>query len=69
MTDKLNLDLMAPHLVPVVLRKAADAYRQSREDLASTWQDKTAGRVWEKFAAVLEVAANRCEKILKDEGL
>lgn len=65
----LDLDLMAPHLVPDVLRKAADAYRQGYAELASTWQDKTAGRVWERFAAALEVAAERCERILKDEGL
>lgn len=65
---KLDLDLNvdAPRKVVGVLRDAAQAYSEAAVELESAWQDKNAGKVWNKIAAELYRAADRvataCDK-------
>jgi len=58
----LDLNVMSPDQVSRVLRNAADAFNQSASDLASTWQDDGAGRVWTELAKILESAADRADR-------
>jgi hypothetical protein len=58
----MNLNVMSPDQVSRVLRDAADAFNQSASDLASTWQDDNAGRVWLELAKILESAADRADR-------
>ena len=60
--QSFDLDVHSPHLVPAVLRKAADAYRAATLDLQSTWQDESAGRVWTELAKILDRAADSADK-------
>jgi hypothetical protein len=68
MTSKLNLDVAKADEVPGVLRRAAQNYLDSANELQSAWQSKTAGRVWNRLAHELERAALRAEQILNQEG-
>jgi hypothetical protein len=58
----MNLNVMSPDQVSRVLRDAADAFNESAFDLASTWQDDGAGRVWLELAKILESAADRADR-------
>jgi hypothetical protein len=58
----MNLNVMSPDQVSRVLRDAAGAFNQSASDLASTWQDDGAGRVWLELAKILESAADRADR-------
>jgi acyl-CoA reductase-like NAD-dependent aldehyde dehydrogenase len=58
----LDLNVMSPDQVSRILRNAADAFNESASDLASTWQDDGAGRVWLELAKILESAADRADR-------
>lgn len=58
----ISLDTALPDQVPRILRNAAQQYRESASELASAWQDESAGKVWDKYAAILERAAAQCER-------
>lgn len=62
--SNLNLDVGAPTQVAVVLRAAANKYRADASDLRSTWQDATAGRIWDA-ATVLDAAAVKADAALQ----
>jgi hypothetical protein len=63
MTD-LNLDVDAPEKVAEALLRVANAYSYISLDLASAWQDREAGKVWEKIADELFATAERINKIV-----
>jgi len=58
----LDLDVDTPEELAPVLRAAADQYNESASELQSAWQDPHAGKVWAKFAVILERAADQAEK-------
>ena len=60
----IDLDVVSPEEVPMVLRAAADEYYEAAGELSSAWQDKNAGKIWEKIARILESAANKIDSIL-----
>jgi hypothetical protein len=49
-------------------RRAAEEYAESSSELQSAWQDKNAGKIWERIARELERAAVRIEQICNQEG-
>lgn len=57
----IDLNVAAPEQLPRALREAAQQYRESSSELAATWQDPSAGKVWAKLADTLERCANRCD--------
>lgn len=59
-----DLNCAAPEQVPLTLRYAAQAYRDSVADLQASWQDDSAGMVWWVLADELERSANRCDAII-----
>lgn len=59
----LDLDVDSPDKVSTVLRNAAEAYNDSASELASAWQDSSAGKPWEKIARILEQAADRIDRL------
>ncbi len=61
----LDLDVDNPEKLPGLLRLAAQRFYESAGDLESAWQDKNAGKVWERFARILERAADSCEKAIQ----
>lgn len=63
-----NLDVTAPDRVPIVLETVADFYRESADELASTWQDGS-GAIWNDFAIILDRAAAACRKAMERRGL
>lgn len=63
--NSLNLDIASPEELPQVLRRAADVFRESHEQLKLNWQDPTAGLVWAKFARILDRAAVSAEKAIE----
>jgi acyl-CoA reductase-like NAD-dependent aldehyde dehydrogenase len=60
----LDLDVDTPEKVAEVLRRAAQRFYESAGELESAWQDKNAGKVWERMARILERAADSCEGAL-----
>lgn len=66
--DRYNLDVAAPEEVPIVLETVANFYRESAAELESAWQDRSAGKVWDDFATILECAAESCRKALIRRG-
>jgi hypothetical protein len=60
--DSLNLDVDSPDKVPGVLRKAAESFYASADDVAAAWQDEKVGRVWIELAKILEATAVKAEK-------
>jgi hypothetical protein len=66
MFDRYNLDVATPDDVPVVLETVANHYRESASELASAWQDRTAGKVWEDIARILDRAAESCRKSIRN---
>ena len=63
-TQRLSLDVAAPDEVSDILRRAADAYRESQTELQSAWQDRSADSEWSKIARILESAAQKIDKII-----
>ena len=63
--DSLSLDVSHPTDVASILRNAAEAYCASAIELESAWQDPTAGRPWNKIAAILERTATQIEGKIK----
>lgn len=61
----LDLDVASPEELPQVLRRAADAFRESHEQLKVNWQDPKAGLVWVAFAQILDRAAVSAEKAIE----
>jgi hypothetical protein len=62
----LDLDVDSPEKVPQVLRRAADQFRQSTDELKSAWQDQHAGKVWTAIATILDRAASSCEQAIQE---
>lgn len=60
----LDLDVDAPEKVADVLRRAADQFRESVGELQSTWQDRSAGKVWGDIAKALDAAAIKVEQAI-----
>lgn len=63
--ERLNLDVATPEELPQVLRRAADVFRESHEELAANWQDPDAGAVWTALAQILDLAADSAERAIK----
>jgi phage terminase small subunit len=59
----MDLDVDSPDKVAERLRNTADAYYESANELASAWQDRSAGASWAKIARILESAADRIDKV------
>jgi len=59
-----SLDVATPEDVAIVLESVAFHYGESAAGLAASWQDNTAGKVWQDFAAILDRAAVACRKSL-----
>ena len=57
-----DLDVDAPEKAPNALRAAADRYYESTGELQSSWGDPQAGKIWTKFARILERAADSVDK-------
>lgn len=64
----LSLDVDAPNKVAPVLERAADAYRESASELSSAWNDKGAGRPWDRIASVMDRAANSIRALPNPQG-
>lgn len=60
-----DLNVASPEELPQVLRRAADVFRESHEQLKLAWQDPTAGLEWAKFARILDRAAASAEKAIE----
>lgn len=63
--NSLDLNVASPEELPQVLRRAADAFRESHENLKVNWQDPNAGSVWAAFAQILDRAAGSAEKAIE----
>lgn len=57
-----DINVASPDELAKVLRGAAQDYRESQTELAAAWGDLEAGRVWDKFADILDAAADKCDK-------
>lgn len=57
-------DAATPEDVAPILRNAAEQYRESTLELQAAWQDRNAGKVWDKIARELEHSANRITLIV-----
>lgn len=68
MNTELNLDVAHSAAVVKVLRAAVDKFNESASELASAWQDETAGKVWSDLAKILDRAADSAEKTVKRYG-
>lgn len=66
--NSLDLNVASPEELPQVLRRAADVFRESHEQLKRAWQDPNAGLVWAKFAQILDRAAASAEKAVERMG-
>lgn len=62
--DPQSLDVACAESVPVVLSRAADSFRETASEIATDWQDETAGRVWSDIATILDRAAVSCQKAI-----
>ncbi|MCJ7409532.1 hypothetical protein LPQ06_28480 [Klebsiella pneumoniae] len=63
--NSLDLNVASPEELPQVLRRAADIFRESHEQLKINWQDPNAGSVWAEFARILDRAATSAEKAIE----
>lgn len=52
----------APEKFAPFLRKIADTFNESANELAAAWNDDNAGAIWADFARILERAATSCDK-------
>lgn len=59
----------SPEHVAVILRNAAQRMREDAAELAASWFDPNAGKVWEDFARILERAAASCERARQRRGV
>ena len=59
----LDLDVDSPEKLPGILRLAAQRFYESAGELEAAWQDKNAGKVWTRFARILERSADSCERV------
>jgi hypothetical protein len=58
----LDLDLCeSPDDVIALLHRAADKFNQDAGELQSAWQDKNAGKFWERLARDLSRLASKAE--------
>jgi hypothetical protein len=57
-----DLDVAAPDDAVRVLRRAAELYRESAEELRTAWQTDEAARPWNFLATQLEVACEHFER-------
>jgi hypothetical protein len=69
MLDRYNLDVESPDQVPIVLETVANYYCESQAELATAWQDESAGKVWGDFARILDRAAKSCRNAMVKRGL
>ena len=63
--NTIDLNCASPDQIGNRLRAAAQAYRESRAELQSAWQDDKAGYVWDRLALDLEACAIRCDNTVK----
>lgn len=69
--ELLETELFAvasPQKVPMALRRTADQYRASHDNLVSAWQDPKAGAIWKKIATALDRTANSIDRLLSKES-
>lgn len=59
----LDLDQSDPAHVAGILRAAAERYREAHTELAASWQDKNAGRIWSRIATILDRAARSVDNL------
>ena len=64
MARDLDLNVGTPGEVPVILRRTAEAYRETTGELQSAWGDPNAAQVWTDFATILERAADSCDRAI-----
>ena len=57
-----DINVASPDQLAKILRDAAQDYRESQTELAAAWGDLEAGRIWDKFADILDAAADKCDK-------
>ena len=62
-------DVTAPEEVAIMLRAAADNYRESMGELQAAWGDKNAGAVWGDIAKALDKAASAVDKACDKWGV
>ena len=65
----LDLNTMTPEESEQVLRDAAQQYRESASDLAASWQDPLAGKIWDDYATILERAADSMARARTRRGI
>jgi hypothetical protein len=58
-------DAQTPEDVALILRNAAQHYRESEGDLAAVWGDPQAGRVWRKVANRLDSCAQAADHLAR----
>jgi acyl-CoA reductase-like NAD-dependent aldehyde dehydrogenase len=58
-------DAQTPEDVAVILRNAAQKYRESEGELAAAWGDPNAGRIWRKVAGRIDSCATSCDHLAK----
>lgn len=61
-SNSCDLDQATPEDIPRVLRAAAQRFNEAQCELSSAWGDPQAGRIWARFAKVMERAAASCER-------
>ena len=59
----LDIDLSSPEDVPTVLADAAVLFRQNADECIKV-NDAQGLAAWDKLAAILDRAANECERLL-----
>lgn len=64
LSNSLDLDRATPEEIPAVLRNAAARFAEAHAELQACWGDSQAGRIWARYARVLERAAASCEREL-----
>ena len=57
-----DLDQATPEAIPQVLRTAAQRFAEAQCELSAAWGDPQAGRIWARFAKIMERAAASCER-------
>jgi len=63
-SNSLDLDQATPEDIPVVLCNAAARFNEAHTELQACWGDSQAGRIWARYARILERAAASCEREL-----
>ena len=65
----LDLNVASVDRVAPVLHAAVDVYYEAGSELTAAWQQKSAGRPWERIARILDSAATLIERVVREEGL